>query len=40
MTSEFSDDLLNKEQRDKINRKWKIRSVILLLQVLCIGIPL
>ena len=40
MTPDFSDNLLNKEQRDKINRKWKIRSVILLLHVLCIGIPL
>ena len=40
MTPDFSDDLLNKEQRDKINRKWKIRSVILMLHVLCIGIPL
>ncbi|MBR2911662.1 MAG: TonB C-terminal domain-containing protein [Lentisphaeria bacterium] len=40
MTPDFSDDLLNKEQQDKINRRWKIRSVILLLHVLCIGIPL
>lgn len=40
MTPDFSDDLLNKEQQDKINSRWKIRSVILLLHVLCIGIPL
>ena len=42
MTPDFSDEFLQKERnwRKRINRKWKIRAVILLLHVLCIGVPL
>ena len=40
MNPEFSDDLLKKEQSEKINRRWKIRAVIMLVHLFCIGIPL
>ena len=40
--TEFSESSLHKKQEEaeRIGRRWKIRAVILLLHVLCIGIPL
>ena len=41
MTPEFLDDFLKKEKEQKqSNRRWTIRAAVLLLHVLCIGIPL
>lgn len=41
MSSDFSDDFLKNEKEQKLNnRRWTIRAAVLLLHVLCIGIPL